>query len=219
MPTAFDSSRPPARRRTLRLLLAVIVATVLLAVLLILNVGRWLVTEDPLAKAQAIVVLSGRLPMRGLAAAQLYREGFAPEIWLTHPAEPTASLAALDIPVDGEDAYNTRVLLHEGVPLQAIRVLPGAIVNTADELAEVAAALPADKSGTVIIVTTKAHTRRVRALWKHIAGDRGRAIVRAASSDSFDPAHWWRTSGDALDVVRECLGLLNTWSGLPLHGS
>jgi uncharacterized SAM-binding protein YcdF (DUF218 family) len=219
MPTAFDSSRPPARRHILRLLLAVIVAMVLAAVLLILNVGRWLVTEDPLAKAQAIVVLSGRLPMRALAAAQLYRQGFAPEIWLTHPAEPAASLAALDIPADGEDVYNTRVLLHEGVPAQAIRVLPSPIVNTADELAEIAAALPADKSGTVIIVTTKAHTRRVRALWKHLAGDRGRAIVRAAPNDPFDPAHWWRTSGDALDVVRECLGILNAWSGLPLHGS
>jgi len=191
----------------------------LLAVLLILNVGRWLVTEDPLAKAQAIVVLSGRLPMRAIAAAQLYRDGFAPEIWLTHPAEPTASLAALGIPADGEDVYNTRVLLHEGVPPQAIRVLPSSIVNTADELAEVAAALPADKSGTVIIVTTKAHTRRVRALWKHITNGRGRAVVRAAPNDPFDPAHWWRTSGDALDVVRECLGILNAWSGLPLRGS
>jgi uncharacterized SAM-binding protein YcdF (DUF218 family) len=191
----------------------------LVAVLLLLNVGRWLVREDPLAKAQAIVVLSGRLPIRALAAGQLYRQGYAPEIWLTHPTEPTASLAALDIAADGEDAYNTRVLLHEGVPLQAIHVLPNPIVNTVDELTEIAAALPADKSGTVIIVTTKAHTRRVRALWRHIVASRGRAIVRAAPNDPFDPAHWWRTSGDALDVVRECLGLLNGWSGLPLHGS
>jgi uncharacterized SAM-binding protein YcdF (DUF218 family) len=192
---------------------------ILLAVLLVLNVGRWLVSEDPLAKAQAIVVLSGRLPMRALAAAQLYRDGFAPEVWLTHSTEPAASLAALGISYDGEDVYNTRVLLHEGVPAQAIRILPKPIVNTADELAAIAAALPGDKSGIVIIVTTKAHTRRTRELWKRIANGRGRAIVRAAPDDSFDLAHWWRTSGDALDVVRECLGLLNAWSGLPLHGS
>ncbi len=219
MPTAFDSSRPSTKGRILRLLLGIVVAMFLVAVLLVLNVGRWLVTQDPLAKAQAIVVLSGRLPMRALAAAELYRNGFAPEVWLTHPAEPTASLAALDISADGEDVYNTRVLLHEGVPAQAIRVLPNPIVNTADELATIAAALPADKTGIVIIVTTKAHTRRTRELWKRIADGRGRAIVRAAPADPFDPAHWWRTSGDALDVVRECLGLLNTWSGLQLHGS
>jgi uncharacterized SAM-binding protein YcdF (DUF218 family) len=192
---------------------------ILLVVLLVLNVGRWLVSEDPLAKAQAIVVLSGRLPMRALAAAQLYRDGLAPEVWLTHSTEPAATLAALDIPYDGEEVYNTRVLLHGGVPARAIRVLPKPIVNTADELAAIVAALPDDRSGVVIIVTTKAHTRRTRELWKRIANGRGRAIVRAAPDDPFDPAHWWRTSGDALDVVRECLGLLNAWSGLPLHGS
>jgi uncharacterized SAM-binding protein YcdF (DUF218 family) len=201
------------------LLLGILVFLILLAVFCALNVGRWLVNEDPLGKAQAIVILSGRLPMRALAAAQLYRDGCAPEIWLTRPAEPGASLAALRIPYDDEAVYNTRVLLREGVPPQAIRVLPDPIVNTADEIAEVAAALPADRSAAVIIVTTKAHTRRTRALWKRVAGARSHAIVRAAPNDPFDPAHWWRTSGDALDVVRECLGLLNAWSGLPLHGS
>jgi uncharacterized SAM-binding protein YcdF (DUF218 family) len=219
MPTIPDSSRPSSTLRFLRLLLGILGFLILLTIFCALNVGRWLVSEDPLGKAQAIVVLSGRLPVRALAAARLYHDGFAPEIWLTRPAEPGASLAALQIPYDDEAVYNTRVLLREGVPPQAIRVLPDPIVNTADEMAEIAAALPAGQSATIIIVTTKAHTRRTRALWKHAAGPRSHAIVRGAPNDPFDPAHWWRTSGDALDVVRECLGLLNAWSGLPLHGS
>jgi hypothetical protein len=33
------------------------------------------------------------------------------------------------------------------------------------------------------------------------------------------PDRWWRASGDALDVVREALGLVNAWAGLPLHPS
>jgi hypothetical protein len=41
-------------------------------------------------------------------------------------------------------------------------------------------------------------------------------LVRAATEDSFDAAHWWRSTKDALDVVREYLGLLNAWAGLPL---
>ena len=155
--------------------------------------------------------------MRAISAANIYRAGWAPQVWLTQSAEPAQSLAALNIPFEGEDFYNTRVLLHESVPPQAIHVLPNPIVNTADELTEIAAALPADNSGAVIIVTTKAHTRRVRALWRRLG--HGRAIIRAAENDPFQPPHWWRNSGDALDVVRECLGLLNTWAGLPLHGS
>ncbi len=189
----------------------------LLAFLFVRNVGRWLVREDSLEKAQAIVVLSGRMPVRALAAAELYRAGWAPQVWLTRSDEPGETLAALGIPFAGEEVYNTKVLEHQLVPAQAIRVLPDSIVNTADELREVAAALPADKSGVVIIVTTKAHTRRVRTLWRRLG--RGRAVVRAAPGDPFEPEHWWRSSGDALDVVRECLGLLNAWAGLPLHGS
>jgi hypothetical protein len=40
--------------------------------------------------------------------------------------------------------------------------------------------------------------------------------VRAASDDPFDPTHWWRSTSDVLDVVREILGLLNASAGLPL---
>ncbi|PYT79321.1 MAG: hypothetical protein DMG40_16640 [Acidobacteria bacterium] len=40
--------------------------------------------------------------------------------------------------------------------------------------------------------------------------------VRAASEDPFDSRHWWGNSRDALEVVREVLGLMNAWAGLPL---
>jgi hypothetical protein len=54
-------------------------------------------------------------------------------------------------------------------------------------------------------------------LWNHLARQDGAAIVHGVSDDAFDPAHWWRTTGDALDVVREVLGMLNAWAGLPLR--
>jgi hypothetical protein len=54
----------------------------------------------------------------------------------------------------------------------------------------------------------------VRTLWHKLAGKQQQAIVRAAENDSFDSAHWWRHTKDALAVVREYLGLLNAWTGL-----
>jgi hypothetical protein len=81
----------------------------------------------------------------------------------------------------------------------------------------IAAVLAGEKERSVIIVTTKAHTRRVRLLWRSVAAGRGIAIVRAASGDSFNPRRWWRNTGDALDVVREVLGLANAWAGQPLR--
>lgn len=182
-----------------------------------LGLGRWLVVEDPLMKARAIAVLSGGMPLRAFEAAKLYRQGYAQEIWLTHSTEPGETLGAIGIPFAGEDYYNVRILIHEGVPREAIRVVEPPIVNTADEINAIAAALAREKDRTLIVVTTKAHTRRVGLLWRKIAAGRGRAIVRAASEDPFDPRRWWRSTGDALDVVREVLGLLNAWAGLPLH--
>jgi len=186
-------------------------------IVIFFGVGRWLVVEDPLEKAKAIVVLSGAMPVRTIEAAKLYRQGYASEIWLTHSGQPGETLAELGISFAGEDYYNKLVLIHEGVPADAIHVLEPPIVNTADEIKAAATALVREKGETVIIVTTKAHTRRVRLLWRKLVPSRGRAIVRAASGDSFDPRHWWRTTSDALDVVREALGLLNAWVGLPLH--
>ena len=219
----MDSSADALFARKRHVAWAILVVSIgglfVFASIIFLGVGRWLVIEDPLDKAQAIVVLSGRIPMRAKEAARLYNAAYASQVWLTRANEPTASLQEMQIVYIGEDFFNSRVLMHEGVPSNAIRVLEPPIDNTADELRAIAAELQREKGGTVIIVTTKAHTRRVRTLWKKLSGGRERAIVRAAPSDPFAPDHWWRATGDALDVVREVLGLLNAWAGLPLQPS
>jgi uncharacterized SAM-binding protein YcdF (DUF218 family) len=216
-----SADAPPTSKRHIRsvVLLTLTLVLIVSAVIIFLGVGRWLVVEDPLDKAQAIVVLSGRIPARAKEAARLYNAGYASQIWLTRANEPAASLQEMHIAYIGEDFFNTRVLMHEGVPSNAIRVLDPPIDNTADEIRVIAEELSREKGGAVIIVTTKAHTRRVRTLWKDLSGGRGRAIVRAAPSDPFVPEHWWRATGDSLDVVREVLGLLNAWAGLPLRPS
>jgi uncharacterized SAM-binding protein YcdF (DUF218 family) len=219
MDSSADAPRPRNRPFAGSILLTLLVGTIVFAAIIFLNVGRWLIAEDPLDKADAIVILSGRMPVRAMEAARLYNAGYAPQVWLTRTNEPAASLQKMHIDYLGEDFFNSRVLMHEGVPSNAIHVLEPPIDNTADEIQVIAAELEREKGGAVIIVTTKAHTRRVRTLWKKLSAGRGRAIVRAASGDPFEPGHWWRATSDALDVVREVLGLLNAWAGLPLHPS
>lgn len=212
------AASPTGKHRLFGIVLIAVVAGVFVFALLILfGVGRWLIVEDPLDKAQAIVVLSGRMPMRAQEAARLYNAGWAPRVWLTRSVEPAASLQEMNIAYIDEDFFNSRVLMYEGVPANAILTVEPAINDTADEIRIITAELEREKAETVIIVTTKAHTRRVRTLWRELSQGRGRAIVRAASTDPFAPDHWWRSTGDALDVVRELLGLLNAWAGLPLH--
>jgi uncharacterized SAM-binding protein YcdF (DUF218 family) len=216
--TTSENSVSLVRSRGRRWTVFATASFVLLALALapFLCLGRWLVVEDPVAKAKAIAVLSGKMPLRAMEAARLYREGYAPEVWLTRSSEPGETLHELGIPFEGEEVYSTRVLIHEGVPADAIHVLDPPIVNTADEIKVISGALARQENRSVLLVTTKVHTRRVRLLWRKLAPRDCRAIVRTASDDPFDPRHWWRDTADILDVVREVLGLMNTWAGLPL---
>src|SRR5437016_7977561 len=157
------------RKRRSIILTAIASSLVVLALVAFFGVGRWLVVEDPLAKARAIVVLSGGMPVRALEAARLHAQGYAPEVWLTHSPEPGESLKAMGIPYEGEEVYSARVLIHEGAPAGAIHVLEPPIVNTADEVRVISGALGREKDRSVILVTGKPHTRRARLLWRKLA--------------------------------------------------
>lgn len=183
------------------------------------RVGLWLVVEDPLQPSGAAVVLSGDMPVRAREAAEIYRDNFAKEVWVTRPEDATAELHEMGIDYLGESFYNQKVLIQLGVPVEMIRVLEPAITNTEDEVQVIAKTARAAGIHQVIIVTSKAHTRRVHTLWRKLVGDNPALIVRAAREDSYDGAHWWRRTSDALQVVREVLGLANAWTGFPLqHG-
>jgi uncharacterized SAM-binding protein YcdF (DUF218 family) len=207
---------PTPHRSRIKIWLSILGAVLVAMVFVFLNLGKWLVREDPLRKADAIAVLSGRMPERALEAARVYNQGYATRVWLTHSTEPAAELEKLSIPYEGEDFYDQQILIREGVPEGAIEILNPPIINTADEMKTIGEALKRENLHTVILVTSKVHTRRTRLLWKTVSGHDGEAIVRGDSEDSYDPAHWWRHTRDALDVVRELLGLMNAWAGLPL---
>jgi uncharacterized SAM-binding protein YcdF (DUF218 family) len=207
------------RRRILRTL-AVLAVLAAVGTWMFLRVGQWLVVEDALAPSGAAVVLSGGLPMRAREAAEIYHEKFAPEVWVTHPEDAGTELQELGIHYLGETFYNQKVLIQLGVPVEAIRVIEPKIYNTADEMNAIAKTARESGIHRVIIVTSKAHTRRVHTIWRKLVGDDPALIVRYAREDAYDGAHWWRRTSDALDVSREVLGLANAWAGFPLsHGA
>jgi uncharacterized SAM-binding protein YcdF (DUF218 family) len=183
------------------------------------GIGEWLMVADPLEPAKAVVVLSGRVPFRAIEAASIYRERLAPEVWLTREVvrQEERALDRLGVAVVRDEFYNRAVLEHLGVKPEAIRVLSAGIWNTADEIRLVAAELGRDGGDRVIIVTSKAHSRRVRATWAALVGAHPRAVIRYAREEPYDARGWWRNTRDALDVSREVLGLANVWAGFPVQ--
>jgi hypothetical protein len=186
---------------------------------LMLGVGHWLVKEDSLQKANAIAVLSGNFPARALEAASLYRSGYANEIWLTHPGPLSDTLTQMGIHYPSEADFNYQVLRRQGVPAKAIHILDAPIINTSDELEVISTALQQKNNASVIVVTNKAHTRRVHELWDKFDSARGKIIVHALPNDDFQPAAWWTRTGDTHQVIHEVLGMINVWAGLPMHSA
>lgn len=206
------------RRRGLQVA-ALICLLVLIAagVIMFRGTGRWLVRPDPLSSADAMAVLSGGMPARAEEAARIYSLGDASTIWLTHPADHEAVLDAMGIPYLGEDHYEREILIRDGVPATAIFVLPKSIVDTEEEIVEIASEMRTERKSSVIIVTSPQHTRRVKLLWRKLVAGNLRAIVRGSPRDPFDANHWWRDTDDVFAVVREIMGLLNAHLNFPVR--
>jgi uncharacterized SAM-binding protein YcdF (DUF218 family) len=207
-----------AQKRNLHVVSALILLALFVAATLAFRgLGNWLVREDPLMHADVLVVLSGGLPYRAEAAAHYFESGYASEVWLTRPEGPSDQMRELGVQYVSEEDYDRQILIHLQVPEKSVRILPNTVIDTEQEVEETARELRKEGKTSVIIVTSPEHTRRVRALWKKLAGEHLKAIVRAAREDPFDADHWWRDTRDALSVVREVLGLMNVWAGLPIR--
>jgi uncharacterized SAM-binding protein YcdF (DUF218 family) len=201
-----------------RLVLAFLVVLAFLAAAAVWasrNVGRWLVAPDALQPARAVVVLKGQVPYRAMEAAEIYRQGWAPEVWLLKDSEDASAkaFARLGIHHISEAEYDQQVLQRLGVPREVIRVLEPPTTNTADEEQHIAAELRRVGGDKVILVTSPLHTRRTKRIWHIVVGDHPEVIVRYNTSEPADPAHWWRTTQDVEAVVHEVLGLINAWLG------
>ncbi len=200
--------------------IAGILGTLLLGVLGLSRIPRWLVLDEELARSDAIIVLGGHVPVRAMEAARLYREGWAPEVWITQPQTRPEDEILRDLGVDApaEARQSQQVLLRLGVPAEAIVLLEPPVANTYDEVIAVSGRLRATGGRRAIFVSSKAHTRRIQVTWRALTGGSGlEARVRSAKSDQFDAQRWWSNSEDALTVTKEIGGIVNAWAGFPLR--
>jgi uncharacterized SAM-binding protein YcdF (DUF218 family) len=214
-----NEPKAPSWRRKILIFLFLFFLVLLLIQATFQNLGKWLVMEDDLERAAAIVILGGQPPYRAMEGASLFKSGWASEIWVLSPVIPeeTKILAGMGIEWMRDEKVNKMVLEGLGVPPSAIRVLPKRVKNTVDEVRLISTLLREKRAQQVILVTSKVHTRRTGATWRAIVGKSPRAIVRFARRDPFDPASWWRYTDDGLAVVREVFGLLNVWAGFPIE--
>ncbi len=179
-------------------------------------VGRALIVEDPLARADAIVVVAGGTPSREAAAAALFREGWAPRIILSNQFTPERVRVLIALGIRRADLQGEARLALEkhGVPAAAIVALGEPVRITETELRLVRETAQARGYRRVILVTSPLHSRRVRLIWAREARGQIEGLVVGAGAEEFVVDGWWRHRRMAEAVLHEYLGLLAIYLGV-----
>jgi len=176
-------------------------------------IGRYLVTENPLQKADAIAVLSGDSIARTLEAARLYQDGWAPRIILTHQLLPKGydALQRLGIKAPEDRDIQLMILERVRVPRAAVLQLTERANSTQSEMIYLTRFLNHHRVRSVILVTSKSHSTRARKILARTALGQIVIISRPTRYDTFDPETWWRSRSDAKEVLAEYEKLVNHW--------
>jgi uncharacterized SAM-binding protein YcdF (DUF218 family) len=167
-------------------------------------IGRFLVIEDPLSPADAILSLAGD-QRRPEQAAKLHQQGLAKWFLITN------------LPVDtqrAQDHYVRQVrdiALAEGVPEASILVVPGVGRSTYDEALNVRRFVELQGFDSLIVVTSPWHTRRSRMIFGDVfRGADVEISVQPLRDDghahagyTYQPDEWWTDRLGRLPTGRE----------------
>ena len=193
-------------------LLAVAAGSYLQRHRILVAMGTFLVSEDPLVPSDAIAVLSGGLPERILEGVDLFHRGLAPRILLTpsvRNARVQARMKVLGVEFPLEVEFSRRIALKKGVPPKAIVLVKPIESSTKAEAERILAFMKDRNLRSLIVVTSKFHTTRTRYIFQSVAGSGARVIVRASRYDDFDPNRWWRKRFQSKMVFNEYVKLFN----------
>jgi uncharacterized SAM-binding protein YcdF (DUF218 family) len=161
-------------------------------------VGHYLAVEDELAKADAIVAISGDTGARVATAVDLWKQGFAPVIVFSGAAVDPSSVSSAEI--------MRREAVRQGVPEGATIIEP-ASSDTEENAAEVAKLMVARNMHSAILVTSPFHQRRASILFARAFQPAGLALRNYPARDpEWDPTFWWRReplrSRTALEIAK-----------------
>ena len=174
-------------------------------------IGAFLIVQDAPRPADAIVVLSGSLPDRIMEAVDLYQADLAPRIILTRewPLPGIEALRARGGSLPEHHEQNLSIAQQLGVPAAALAVMPTPTASTVSEAAALIAYLRAQHVHSILLVTSKAHSRRSALIFRHLAGAALTITVCPSPYDPFAADSWWAHRAFVRRVVIEYGKLLN----------
>ena len=158
--------------------------------LALLGIGWWIDFSDRPVKSDVLVLLEGEYS-RSLFAAELYAQGYAPEIWLSRPRPSTSDveLEKFGIRLPNDETINRQILVKRGVPDDRIRLYGHGAVSTADEALALSREFP-PAGKKILVVTSRYHARRSRIIFRRLLPEADVRVVAAPFTAS--QKRWWK---------------------------
>ena len=158
--------------------------------------NRYLVVSVPMSKADAIIVLGGEPIARPKLAADLYRAGVAPLVFITGI---------------GDASQNKHVLMEAGVPASAI-MMESKATTTYTNATLLKPLLDRAHIKSAVIATSPFHTRRALATFRKVMPNVNFGIESASIA-------WWSTPDGKKEQNRYAVvELLKTVEYWLIHG-
>lgn len=190
--------------------LALLVVLYLVTPWLLTQAGKFLVvTDDPVEQADAVVVLSTGIDYlpRLLQAASLLQQNLARLVVINgnrktevHRQLERQGYVAPYTWYDG----SVSVLVYLGVGREKIVTVNAEdVYDTVSEAYVVGRALEESGIRNIIITSSKFHTRRAIAIWRHLFPESFKLQVVAAAEDPFEVDGWWRHGRQIRQVMAE----------------
>ena len=212
---------PKARKRQQlkrgRLIFLIIVAIALIQLVayrhrILIAIGTYLVYEQTPQHADVIAIPANwdDTIVRARGGADLYTEGLAKVVFVPRmePMEGLEEVRRRGIYVPENRDLLVNILEGMGVPLAAIETSAQEVTDTWDEAHEVSTFVEQKGYTSVLLVTSKYHSRRAYLIFKDALKDKASVISVPSPYDPSDPEQWWKREKDMKRVIMEYQKLL-----------
>lgn len=158
--------------------------------------GNVLVVDDPTSRAEAAILTTWAGEAGVLEVADLILSGISSRavVIVTPPWPHEREFTERSVPYDDTATRLIRLLTASGVPPDRIDRLQTDQGGTEGESRAVVQWCNQQDLQTVIVVSTKDHSRRLRRTLHRLGNNmETRFLVRSVRHGAFDPDEWWRT--------------------------
>jgi uncharacterized SAM-binding protein YcdF (DUF218 family) len=180
------------------------------------NLGNLLVTRDEAVRADAIVMLIGKIGDRSLLTIDLYKNGYSDKIVLVKNFDTQATmLKNAGYTVNSETDRILHVFSQAGIPDSAVILLDYNSKNTVDEAKAIAEwCASSDNIKSLLLVTSSYHSSRAKSIFATVFKKRELLISLHCPFNKFSSysnKNWFLTPSDIDSTFSETCKWIMFW--------